>query len=179
MSLNVAASDEPVDFLHQRSEVNKARLRSAKIADILVIDDNILDARAVSALLRSAFGRDAEVRHSTTLLRAKTMLLERKPDLIVLDDILPPKDRAENSIAALRQSGYAGTIVVISCEMTWQRRLTLLRLGATSVVHKDDLNATSLAEAVVPAAAEAGGIAGAAPAERQSSNGHAADDDGV
>jgi CheY-like chemotaxis protein len=148
---HIAMSGQPVDYLHLRSGVNKARLHAVKFADILVIDDNMIDARSVSALVRSAFGRETEVRHAGSLMRAKNMLLERMPALIILDDFLPPTDRAESSIGHLRQSNFSGPVIVVSGQMTRLRRLALLQAGATGVVHKDDLNATALAEAAFPA----------------------------
>jgi DNA-binding NarL/FixJ family response regulator len=148
VSLHSAMPNEPVDFLRQKSGVYKSRMQAAQFADLLIVDDSALDARAIGALLRSAFGRDADVRHAASLMRAKNMLLERMPQLIVLDDVLPPKDRAEGSIAYLRQSGFAGPVIVVSGEMNRHRRLSILAAGASGVIHKDDLNATSLAEAV-------------------------------
>ena len=50
----------------------------------------------------------------------------------------------------LRAAGVARTIIVVSGEMTRLRRLELLRAGAAAVIHKDDLNASSLAEAAHP-----------------------------
>ena len=146
--LHIAMSDEPVDFLRQKSVVYKSRLQAAEVTDVLVIDDSAIDANAVGALLRCAFGRDIIVRHATNLMRAKNMLLEGLPAAILLDDILPPRDRAESSMAILRQSGYSGPIIVLSGEMTRLRRLNLLQAGALSVLHKDDLNATALAQAL-------------------------------
>ena len=113
-----------------------------------------LDARAVGALLRGAFGRDVQVRHATSLLRARNMLLERVPELIILDDILPPRDRAETSIAALREARFAGSIVVVSGGLTRIRTQALRAAGATGVIHKDDLNTTELAAAVYGVSAQ-------------------------
>ena len=150
MNTAAAQSDEPVEFLRHKSGVHKSRIGAKKIADILLVDDSQMDGKAMAALLRSAFGREIQIRHATSLLRARNMLLERVPDLIVLDDILPPKDRADTSMTFLRQSGYAGQIIVVSGEMTRIRRLMLLQAGASAVVHKDDLNAMSLMEAIFP-----------------------------
>jgi CheY-like chemotaxis protein len=151
MSMIAAPTDEPVDFLRHKSGVHKSRITAAKVSEILVIDDSQFDGKSMSALLRSAFGRDVPVRHASSLMRARNMLLERMPDLVVLDDVLPPKDRADTSIPTLRQAGFAGLIIVVSGEMTRVRRLTLLQVGANAVLHKDDLNVMSLVEAAIPA----------------------------
>lgn len=150
MSIQAIPSDEPVLFLRHKSGVHKSRIAAAQIADILLVEDSSVDGKTMSALLRSAFGRDVIIRHATSLLRAKTMLLERMPDLVVLDDIMPPKDRADTSIPFLRQLDFDGLIVVVSGEMTRIRRLRLLQAGAHEVLHKDDLNVMSLVEAAIP-----------------------------
>lgn len=150
MYIHAAPDDEPVEFLRHKSGVHKSRIGARKIGDVLLIDDSKLDSRAIAALLRSAFGRDIQIRHAASLSRGRNMLLERMPDLIVLDDILPPRDRADTSLTYLRQAGFTGQIIVVSGEMTRVRRLLLLQAGADAVVHKDDLNAMSLVEAVIP-----------------------------
>jgi DNA-binding response OmpR family regulator len=116
----------------------------------LIVEDSQTDGNTLSALLRSAFGRDVSIRHASSMMRAKNMLLERMPDLVVLDDIMPPKDRADTSIPSLRHAGVVGPIVVVSGEMTRVRRLKLLQAGANEVLHKDDLNVMSLVEAAIP-----------------------------
>lgn len=148
MALNTSPSNDPVEFLHRKSGINKSRIDTVKVSDLLIIEDSDLDARALSALARSVFGHDIAVRHATAVLRAKNMLLERAPDLILLDDIIPPSDRAEGSIQHLRLAGYKGPIIVISGEMTRLRSMSIMKAGAAGVVHKDDLNASSLTEAV-------------------------------
>ena len=150
MSMLAVSSDEPVDFLRQKSGVHKSRIASARVEDILIIEDSQFDGKTMAALLRSAFGRDTVVRHASSLMRAKNMLLERMPDLVILDDIMPPKDRADTSLPYLRQSGVEAPIVVVSGEMTRLRRLTLLQAGANEVLHKDDLNVMRLVEAAIP-----------------------------
>lgn len=152
MNLQISMpSGDPADFLRRKSGVHKSRLSAARASDILLIDDSAFDAKALGALVRAAFGRDAQIRHATGLMRGRNMLLERMPDLILLDDMLPPSDRAEGSIAYLRTCGYAGPIVVVSGQMTRIRRLGLLQVGAADVLHKDDLNVASLAQAAIPA----------------------------
>ena len=148
MNLNIAATGDSVDFLRQRSVIHKSRLDGKAVTDILIIDDSALDARAMSAIARGVFGRDVPLRHATSLARGINMLLERMPDLILLDDILPPRDRAESSIAQLRKANYTGTIVIISGELTRMRKLALREAGADGMIHKDDLNASSLIEAL-------------------------------
>ena len=58
----------------------------------------------------------------------------------------------------IRRAGYTGPIVVISGELTRDRRSALIAKGATDTIHKDDLNSVAIAEvltriATVPAAA--------------------------
>jgi DNA-binding response OmpR family regulator len=76
-------------------------------------------------------------------------VLARRPQLIFLDDILKPSDRATDTIPFLRRAEYSGPIIVISRLVTKKRRLELLAVGATDVIHKDELDSVRLGEALL------------------------------
>ena len=94
------------------------------------------------------FGYNLAVRRAKTLGSALDCVIECKPDLVFLDDILPPSDTASNTIPFLRRCGYEGPIIVVSGEMTRRRRQELTAAGAADVMHKDDLDSVRVSEAL-------------------------------
>lgn len=136
-------------FLSRRSELAKARHRS-KLAftDILIVEDEAMDADRMRATLRAMFGYELNVRRATTLGNALDCVIERKPDLIFLDDHLPPKDNATQTIPFLRRCNYDGPIVIISGMLTPKRAAELTRAGAAAAIHKDKVDSGSIEEAL-------------------------------
>ena len=94
------------------------------------------------------FGYDLEVRTARTLNAALDNVLARKPELVLLDDILKPSDTAAETIPFLRRANYDGPIVVISGQVDRHRRTELLAKGANDTIHKDDLNSVAIAEVI-------------------------------
>ncbi len=137
------------DFLAKKSDVTKLRQALPATSDVLVVDDEAADADRIQATLRVMFGYDITVRHAPTLGTAVDSVLARKPQIIFLDDILKPSDRATDTMPFLRRAGYEGPIVVISGQVTKRRRLELLAGGANEVIHKDDLDSVRLGEALL------------------------------
>lgn len=137
------------DFLARKSDVTKLRQAVPALTDVLVVDDEAPDADRIRATLRVMFGYDIDVRHAATLGSAVDCVLKKKPQLIFLDDILKPSDRATDTIPFLRRAGYDAPIVVISGQVTKKRRLELIGAGAIDVIHKDDLDSVSLGEALL------------------------------
>lgn len=136
-------------FLAQKSELTKARLRTnIAFKDILFVEDETMDADRMRATLRAMFGYDLEVRRATTLGSALDCVIERKPDLIFLDDHLPPKDNASLTIPFLRRCGYDGPIVIVSGLLTPRRAAELTRAGAAAAMHKDKVDSGSIEEAL-------------------------------
>ena len=78
------------------------------------------------------FGYGLTLRRAKTLGSALDCVIERKPDLIFLDDILPPSDTASTTIPFLRRCGYEAAIIVVSGEMTRVRRQELLGAGPST-----------------------------------------------
>lgn len=137
------------DFLERKSSVTKVRQSLPRLRDVLIVDDETFDANRLKATLRVLFGYDLQVRRAATLASALDCVLERKPQLIFLDDILKPSDTASDSIPYLRRANYDGPIVVISGQVTRARQSALLGIGATDVIHKDDVDSVRLSEALV------------------------------
>lgn len=137
------------DFLAKKSDVTKLRKSLPALNDVLVVDDEALDADRIRATLRVMFGYDIEVRRAATLGAAVDCVLAKQPDIVFLDDILKPSDLATDTIPFLRRAEYEGPIVVISAQLTKKRRLELLSFGAQEVIHKDDLDSVRLGEALL------------------------------
>ncbi len=136
-------------FLARKSELAIARQDKKTFTDILVVEDDNMDADRMRATLRAMFGYQLEVRRAVTLGSALDCVIEKKPDLIFLDDHLPPKDNASDTIPFLRRCNYDGPIVVVSGLLTQKRAAELVKAGAVTAIHKDKVDSGSIAEALV------------------------------
>ena len=134
--------------LAKRSDLASARSKHALPGEILIIDDEALDAERLTATLRVLFGYQMPIRWACSLGEAIDGLAERQPSLTFLDDILKPSADAFLSIPELRRAGYNGPIIVVSGAVTQSRRTRLIAGGASDVIHKDDVDSVRLAEAV-------------------------------
>lgn len=143
-----SSSNSGGDFLAKKSEIMRARQGLPALKDVLVVEDENLDADRMFATLRVMFGYDVQVRRASTLAAAVDAVLQRKPEIIFLDDILKPSDDASQTIPFLRRAGYEGPIVIVSGQATRTRRTVLLAAGATDVIHKDDVDSVRLTEAL-------------------------------
>ena len=136
------------DFLAKRSDVMRASSGIPDLKDVLVVEDEHLDADRMFATLRVMFGYEVIVRRAATLGSAVDEVMKRHPEIVFLDDILKPSDDASHTIPLLRRAGYLGPIVVVSGQVTRARRSVLFAAGATDVIHKDDIDSVRLAEAL-------------------------------
>jgi CheY-like chemotaxis protein len=134
--------------LAKRSDLASARSKHVLPGEILIIDDEALDAERLTATLRVLFGYQMPIRWACSLGEAIDGLAERQPSLTFLDDILKPSADAFLSIPELRRAGYSGPIIVVSGAVTQSRRTRLIAGGASDVIHKDDVDSVRLAEAV-------------------------------
>ena len=137
------------EFLAKKCDITKLRKELPALTDVLIVEDETIDAERLKATLRVMFGYDLEVRRAATLATALDCVLAKKPDLIFLDDVLKPSDNASQTIPYLRRAEYVGPIVVVSGQVTRNRRAVLLASGATDVIHKDDVDSVRLAEALL------------------------------
>ncbi len=137
------------DFLTKKSDITKLRRELPTLTDVLIVEDETIDADRLKATLRVMFGYDLEVRRAATLGNAVDSVVSRKPDLVFLDDVLKPSDNASSTIPYLRGAKYEGPIVVVSGQVTRKRRDDLLAAGATDVIHKDDVDSVRLGEALL------------------------------
>lgn len=134
------------DYLAHKSDLSKSRQGLPAFKDILIVEDETMDANRLVGTLRSMFGYALDVRRAKTLNIALDMVMARKPELILLDDYLKPSDTAMDSIPILRRANYDGPIVVVSGEVDRYRRAELMAKGANETINKDDLNSAAIAE---------------------------------
>jgi CheY-like chemotaxis protein len=157
------SADKPASpggkHLDRKSALAKARADLPSYRDVLIVEDDPLDAKRLQGTLRSIFGYDISVRHAATLGQALDEVIRQFPDIVFLDDHLKPKDNASDTIPFLRRCNYAGPIVVVSGLLDQKRRAELTRAGAVEAIHKDDLDSSSIEAAIVKvhAAQAAGG----------------------
>jgi DNA-binding NarL/FixJ family response regulator len=135
--------------LTKKSALAKARNDLPKYSDILIVEDDQLDADRLRGTLRSMFGYDdVTVRRATTLGSALDCVIEKQPDIIFLDDHLKPKDDASETIPFLRRCNYEGPIIIVSGLLNQRRAAELVKAGAIVAIHKDHLDSGSIEEAI-------------------------------
>jgi CheY-like chemotaxis protein len=134
--------------LAKKSELVRARAKLGPSRDVLVVDDEALDAERLTATLRVIFGYELRIHLASTLGDAVDRVIASKPCLVFLDDILKPSANALQAIPLLRGTGYTGPIIVISGQVTHSRRSGLLANGASDVIHKDEVDSVRVAEAI-------------------------------
>lgn len=134
------------DFLEKKSGLMRTKQGLPELKDVVVVDDENIDADRMLATLRVIFGYTVNVRRAATIAAALELVMAKTPDILFLDDILKPSDDASQTIPFLRRAGYNGPIVVISGQVTRNRRTVLLTAGATEVIHKDDIDSVRLTE---------------------------------
>jgi len=147
--MSVSSSGSGGDFLTKKSEITKLRQQLPPLSSVLIIEDETFDAKRLAATLRVIFQDGIEVQHSNTLTKGVDSVMQKKPDLIFLDDFLKPSDNAAQSIPILRRADYDGPIVVVSGQVTKKRAFELKDAGATDVIHKDDVDSVRLGEALI------------------------------
>lgn len=136
------------DFLTRKSALMRTRASLPPLKDVLIVEDESLDADRMFATLRVMFGYTLDMRHANTLAAALDAVLAQMPEFIFLDDILKPSDDATQTIPLLRRAGFQGPIVVVSGQATRNRRSVLIAAGANDVIHKDDVDSVRLTEAL-------------------------------
>lgn len=136
------------DFLSKKSNAVHQSKQLPKLTNILIIEDETFDADRLRATLRVILGYEINVRRASTLGSALDCVIANQPEIIFLDDLLKPTDTASHTIPFLRRAKYEGPIVVVSGQVTRSRRAELMGLGATDVIHKDDVDSVRLAEAL-------------------------------
>lgn len=139
------------EFLARKSDLTKQRHDMPALSSVLIVEDESFDADRLRATLHVMFGYGLEVRVAGTLGAAIDAVMQKRPDIVFLDDYLKPNDNATHTIPFLRRCGYEGPLVVISGAVDRTRRSLLAKAGAVDVIHKDDVDSVRIAEAIAKA----------------------------
>jgi CheY-like chemotaxis protein len=148
MEPRMLAADDTRSVLVRKSELAKRMRLLPPLRTIMVIDDNEQDARHASVVLQMLLGPDLNITSHRYLAKAVSELQRRMPDLVILDDHLPPMDRAETSLLALQRFGFKGPFIIMTGMLDRARKLDLEKLKPLGLIHKDDLDSFSLSEAL-------------------------------
>jgi DNA-binding NarL/FixJ family response regulator len=146
MEPRMLAADDTRSVLVRKSELAKRMRLLPPLGNIMVIDDNEQDARHAVVVLQMLLGPEVNITSHRYLAKAVTELQRRMPDLLILDDHLPPMDRAETSLKALLRFGFKGPFVIMTGMLDRARKLELEKLNPLGLIHKDDLDSFSLSE---------------------------------
>lgn len=142
-------SHSAVRVLMKRSKLAQAMKDVPKLKNILIIEDDQSDSDRLASTLRTIFGYDANVRQCRTLGTALDEVMSDQPEIVFLDDRLGPVDKAEKSVPFLRNARYAAMIFVISSYVDRRRRADIMKLGVDGVIDKDELDSTSICQALI------------------------------
>jgi CheY-like chemotaxis protein len=149
MDLLMLAADDTKSVLVRKSELAKRIQLLPPLRNIMIIDDNEQDARHAAVVLQMLLGPQLVITSHRYLAKAIAELQRQVPDFVVLDDHLPPMDRAETSLKALQRFGFKGPFIIMTGMLDRARKLELEKLGPLGLIHKDDLDSFSLSEVLV------------------------------
>ena len=113
---------------------------------LLLVDDHSLFRESLAHLLASE--PDFEmVAQSSTAAEALEVLSRSDVDVVLLDFDLGG-DKGNHFIAAARQSGYTGRILMVTAGMSAKEASVALKLGASGILLKDSSSLSTLANAI-------------------------------
>lgn len=111
---------------------------------ILILDDDDHYAMLFSAYLKLSKVEGGAVEHATTTDEAVKHLREFMPDMVFLDNRIPPHSDFRHGLKALRDAGYAGPVIVQSACIADQIFDEAEKLGVAEVIDKFEMNETRL-----------------------------------
>ena len=151
-----ADSGDGGDFLVRRNDATLAKASLPKLMNVLIVEDEGVEARRITAMLRFVLGRDVTLPLAPSLDRAIDEIVWSLPDALLLDHYLKPNESALQTIPRVRRAGYHGPIIVVSGAVDRPRRIELRKAGAADIIHKDDVDSVNLSEALIRAYAPRG-----------------------
>lgn len=145
-----AANETPGKaHLQRRSKLARRLQPLLPLKNVLVIDDSDLEATALLAMLRLVIGHETAFHHARTLIDARRVIEMATPDVIFLDDRLGHSVSAEVSVARIKAFGFQGRPILLSGILTRTRTIELMKLEVADIIHKDDLDAVRIMEALL------------------------------
>ncbi len=102
------------------------------MAKLLIIDDD----RAACRTLELAFGGSGhDVQSAGSVASGLEAWRKQKPDLVLLDLMLPDGDGLE-ALSAARKEGLAGVVIMITANEDLDKAISAMRAGAFDYIHK-------------------------------------------
>jgi CheY-like chemotaxis protein len=103
---------------------------------ILILDDDDQYAFLFSTYLKLSRVEGGKVEHATSAEKAIEQLAEFTPDVVFLDNRIPPHADFRFALKALRQAGYSGPVVVQSACLADEILDDAQSLGVAEVIDK-------------------------------------------
>jgi signal transduction histidine kinase len=113
---------------------------------LLLVDDDVVDRRAVTRMLRSV-GADAEIDEAATAEEGLRLLAQTRYDCILLDYYLPGTDGLQ-MLRAIRGAGVTTPVVTLTGQGDEEVAVELMKAGATDYLPKQALAADRLARSL-------------------------------
>jgi CheY-like chemotaxis protein len=113
---------------------------------ILILDDDDQYAQLFAIYLKLGGVEGGEVEHATSAKDGVERLRAFAPDLVFLDNRIPPYTDFRPGLRALREAGYAGPVVVQSACIADEIFEEAPKLGVAEVIDKFDMNDARLLE---------------------------------
>ncbi|HEY7747886.1 MAG TPA: response regulator [Aestuariivirgaceae bacterium] len=113
---------------------------------ILILDDDDHYALLFSTYLKLSGVEGGAVRHASSAEGAIEQLRSFTPDMVFLDNRIPPSFDFRSSLTALRQAGYSGPVVVQSACLADEVFDEAEKLGVAEVIDKLKMNDDLLIE---------------------------------
>lgn len=106
---------------------------------ILLIDDEDIEERIISQLLKQSYGLPFALEYAQTLEDGLTLLRDRTYDLILLDDRLAPGITAMQSVPLVRQAAGVVPLILISNSLDSAHLRSRNILEVYDIIDKYDL----------------------------------------
>ena len=136
------------DYLKELSRLAAARRTLPALGDLAIISGDERRTRLLQAVIHALLGYDAKVRTARTLGLGLDLIIAEPPQLILLDDQIPPHDTAQSVIPILRRCGFNGAIIALAVSPTPALERALIAAGADDVIDRDELSAARLGAAL-------------------------------
>ena len=121
--------------------------RAERACRVLIVDDDRMQLELIRIHLAQA-GLDLSMKCALTIEDAVLSITEQQPDIVFLDNRMPPDLDFRNGFGLLREAGYRGPVIVNSVTIDDPVMEEAGAFGVTRVVDKFDLRDELLRELV-------------------------------
>ncbi len=127
--------------------IDSAQKSQARNPSILVVDDHANISKLVEAYVLKAGLSHIRVQHADSLEIACLKIEKEKPDLILLDNLLPPHFDFRQSITEL-DTAFSGPIILFSSEIPINIGENDVDKRLAGIISKDDISSKSFIETI-------------------------------